>query len=102
LFPLFATGVKFTLGVIDTGGKLPPVLRTPMVEKLSQSQQHQQYLWKNLPSVSLILIVHLDLRISPQIFEKFLNDPKVIFTVLVRQCAMCFFPLDSNFLLSKA
>jgi hypothetical protein len=30
LFPLFAidTGVKFTEGVVDTGGKLPPVSTT--------------------------------------------------------------------------
>jgi hypothetical protein len=46
----FATGVvdtggKFTDGVVDTGGNLPPV--------------------------ALILLVHLDLRISPQIIEKF-------------------------------
>jgi hypothetical protein len=43
----FATGVvdtggKFAAGVVDTGGNLPPV--------------------------SLTLVVHLDLRISPRIF----------------------------------
>jgi hypothetical protein len=32
----------------------------------------------NLPLVWLIPVVHLDLRISPQIFEKILNDPEVI------------------------
>jgi hypothetical protein len=57
LFPLFATGVnntggKFAAGVVDTGGKLPPVSLTPEV--------------------------HLDLRISPRIFEKIRNDPNVI------------------------
>jgi hypothetical protein len=31
------------------------------------------------PSVSLILVVHLDLPLSPQIFENIWNDPKVIF-----------------------
>jgi hypothetical protein len=36
---------KFAAGVVDTGGA-------------------------NLPPVSLIAVVHLDLRISPQIFEK--------------------------------
>ncbi len=25
MFPLFATGVKFAAGVVDTGGNLPPV-----------------------------------------------------------------------------
>jgi hypothetical protein len=32
----------------------------------------------NLPPVSLTPVVHLDLRISPQIFEKIQNDPNVI------------------------
>jgi hypothetical protein len=55
VFPLFATGVvdtgsKFAAGVVDTGGKLP--------------------------LVSLIPVVHLDLQISPQIFEK--NVPNAI------------------------
>jgi hypothetical protein len=59
----FATGVvdtggKFAAGVVDTGGNLPPVA--------------------NLPPVSLTLVVHLDLRISPRIFEKIRNDPNVI------------------------
>jgi hypothetical protein len=62
LFPLFATGV------IDIGGNLPPASLIPAA---------------NLPPVSLIPVtnlplvsttqaevVHLDLRISPQIFEK--------------------------------
>ncbi len=33
----------------------------------------------NLPPVSLTLVVHLDLRISPRIFEKIQNDSTVIF-----------------------
>ncbi len=49
----FAAGVvdtdsKFAAGVVDTGGNLPPVVHL------------------------------LDLRISPRIFEKILNDPYVI------------------------
>jgi hypothetical protein len=32
----------------------------------------------NLPPVSLIPVVHLDLRLSPRIFEKILNSPKAI------------------------
>jgi hypothetical protein len=61
LFPSFATGVidtggKFAAGVVDTGGKLPPVSLIPAA---------------NLPPVSLIPVVHLYLRISPRIFEKF-------------------------------
>jgi hypothetical protein len=48
----FAAGVvdtvgKFATGVVDTGGKLPPVL--------------------------LIPVVHLDLRLSPRIFDKIRN-----------------------------
>ncbi len=46
------TGGKFAAGVVDTGGNLPPVSLTP--------------------------VVHLYLRISPQIFEKIQNDPNVI------------------------
>jgi hypothetical protein len=38
--------------IIDTGGNL-------------------RNRWENLPPVSLIPVVHLDLRISPEIFEKF-------------------------------
>jgi hypothetical protein len=43
---------KFAAGVVDTGGNLPPVSLTP--------------------------VVHLDLRISPPIFEKIPNDPSFI------------------------
>jgi hypothetical protein len=31
LFPLFATGGKFAAGVVDTGGKLPPLSNLPTV-----------------------------------------------------------------------
>jgi hypothetical protein len=49
------TGGKFAAGVFDTGGKLPPASLTPV---------------ENLPPVSLIPVANLDLRISPQLFEK--------------------------------
>jgi hypothetical protein len=42
---------------------LPPVSLTPVA---------------NLPPVSLAPVVHLDLQISPRIFEKIRNDPNVI------------------------
>jgi hypothetical protein len=63
LFQLFATDVlytggKFTAGVIDTGGNLLPVLFT---------------------TVLLTMVVHLDLRKSPQIFKKILM-PLMIFS----------------------
>ncbi len=58
------TGGKFAAGVVDTGGNLPPVLLTPAA---------------NLPPVSLTPVVHLNLRISPRIFEKIRNDPNFIF-----------------------
>jgi hypothetical protein len=48
----FDTAGKFATGVVDTGGNLPPVSLTP--------------------------VVHLDLQISPRIFEKFRNDLNVI------------------------
>ncbi len=54
---------KFAAGVVDTDGNLPTVSLTPVA---------------NLPPVSLTPVVHIDLRISPQIFEKILNDPNVI------------------------
>ncbi len=53
------TGGKFAAGVVDTGGNLPTVSLTPV-------------------AVLLTPVVHLDLRISPQIFEKNQNDPNVI------------------------
>ncbi len=49
---------------------LPPVSTTPSVPVAPAP---------NLPPVSLIPVVHLHLRISPQIFEIFWNDPNVIF-----------------------
>ncbi len=58
------TGGKFAARVVDTGGNFPPVLLTPVA---------------NLPPVSLTPVVHIDLRISPRIFEKIQNDPNDIF-----------------------
>ncbi len=62
----FATGVvdtggKFAAGAVDTGSNLPPVSLTPVA---------------NFPPTP---VVHLDLQISPRIFEKIRNDPTVIF-----------------------
>jgi hypothetical protein len=62
------TGGKFAASVVDTGGNLPPVSLTPPVA--------------NLPPMLLTLVVHLDLRISPRIFEKIRNDPNVIIRAL--------------------
>ncbi len=39
-------------------------------------------LMANLPLMSMIPVVHLDLGISPQIFWKIWNDPNIIFQVL--------------------
>ncbi len=54
---LLALVAKFAAGVVDNGSNLPTVSLTP---------------------VSLTLVVHLDLQISLQIFEKIRNDPNVI------------------------
>jgi hypothetical protein len=80
---LFATGVvytggKYAAGVIDTGGNLPPASLTPVgnlppvlfkpVANLPPVSTTLANWWKNLPLVSLILVVHLELQISPRIF----------------------------------
>jgi hypothetical protein len=74
LFPLFATagavdtGGKITHGgVVDTCSNLQPVSLTPAA------------LVTNLPLVSLITVVHLDLLISPRIFDTIWNDSNFIF-----------------------
>ncbi len=54
---------KFAAGVVDTGGKFA----AGVVDIAG-----------NLPPVSLTLVVHLDLRISPRTLEKIRNDPNVI------------------------
>ncbi len=83
MFPLFATGV------VDTGGKLsltpvanlPPVSTTQgeLLAKFSAGVVDTGGKFAaavvdtggKLPLVLLIPVVHLDFRISPQIFEKF-------------------------------
>jgi hypothetical protein len=52
----------FATGVVDTGH---------WWQICRWYQQHQRNLWQNLPLVSLIPVVHLDLRISPRILKKF-------------------------------
>jgi hypothetical protein len=61
------TGGKFAAGIIDTSGNnLPPVSITP-----------EELVAKFAAGVVGIPVVHLHLRISPQIFEKIRNDPSV-------------------------
>jgi hypothetical protein len=50
------TGAKFITGVIDNGGKFA----TDVIA-----------IGCNLPSMSMTQVVHLDLQISLQVFEKF-------------------------------
>jgi hypothetical protein len=77
LFQLFATdgldtGGKLTTAVVDTGGNLPLVLLTQVLTTPEVPVQ-------NLLLVSLIPVVHLDLRISQLIFERNLKDLYIIF-----------------------
>jgi hypothetical protein len=65
LFTLFATGVNKTRG---TGGK---ICRRCPGGKFAAGVDTGS----NLQPVSLTLVVHLDLRISPRIFKKIQNDP---------------------------
>jgi hypothetical protein len=72
LIPLFATGVidtggKFAAGIVDTGGKFATGINNT-----------SENWWQNLPPVSLIPVVNLELRISPRIFEKNRNGPNGI------------------------
>jgi hypothetical protein len=55
---------------LTPAANLPPVSTTIAV------------LMANLPPVSLIPVVHLDLQISPRIFEKILNNPNTIISGL--------------------
>ncbi len=54
---------KFAAVSLIPAALLPPVSLTPVA---------------NLPPVLLIPVVHLDLRISPRIFEKIRNGPNAI------------------------
>jgi hypothetical protein len=62
---------------------LPPALLTlaanlPLVSTTQGKLVAKFATSGNLPLVSLTLVVQLDLRISPRIFEKIRNDPNVI------------------------
>jgi hypothetical protein len=76
----FATGVvsHYLPPVSTTQGeqvaKMPPVSLIPV----ANLQLVPLIPAANLPTVSLTPVVHLDLRISPRIFEKIRNDPNVI------------------------
>ncbi len=94
MYPLFATGVidtavanlppvsttlaklveKFAAGVADTGGKFA----AGVVVTGSNFAASVVDTVANLPPVSLILVVHLDLRLFPRIFEKIRNGPNAI------------------------
>ncbi len=52
---------------------------TIMTEIHKIAQRKKTTVLANLPPVSLIPVVYLDLRISPRIFEKIRDDPNVIF-----------------------
>jgi hypothetical protein len=77
--PIISPPVSLTLVA-----NLPAVSLIP-VAIYQQYQQDQGYRWQNLRRcvliqvVSLILMMLLDLRISPLIFERILNDPNAIF-----------------------
>jgi hypothetical protein len=68
----FATG-----GVVDSGGKLPPVSATPAVPVKNLPLvslipvANLPLVSLNLRTVSVMPVVQLDLRISPRIFEKY-------------------------------
>ncbi len=66
---------KFATGVVDTGGKFA----TGVVDTSSKFAAVVVYNGGKLPPVSLITVVHLHLRISPQIFDKIGNDSNIIF-----------------------
>jgi hypothetical protein len=61
LFPLFG---KFTAGIVDIGRE--SMTQSVLVAKVTAVVVDSGV---NLPLVSLIPVVHLNLRISPQIFE---------------------------------
>jgi hypothetical protein len=57
---------KFAAGFVVTSGKF------------ATGVNYTSGNFANLPPVSLIPVVHLDLRISPRILEKIQKDPSVI------------------------
>ncbi len=74
------TSGKFAAGVVDTSGKLPPALLTPVTKLPLVSLTSMTNfplvsttlvkLVEKFAPVSLIPVVHIDLRISPRMFEK--------------------------------
>jgi hypothetical protein len=68
----------FATGVVDTDGKVPLMSLTPAAN-LAPASKILAVSLANLLMVSLTPVVHLDLRISPRIFEKIPNDPSVPF-----------------------
>jgi hypothetical protein len=78
---------NFAAGIVDTGGKFATGFNnaSEMVEKFAAGVVDTGGNFAacvvdvaNLLPVSLIPVVHLDLRISPQIFEKNRNGLKLI------------------------
>jgi hypothetical protein len=72
LFQLFAAGVndtggKFAAGVVHTGGNLPPASLAPPPVSLTPLATQGKLVANFATSFP---VVHLDLRISPRIFEK--------------------------------
>ncbi len=64
---------KFAAGVVDTGGKFAAgvnAVSTTQGELVAKFAAGVVDTGGNLPPVSLTPVVHLDLRISSQIFEK--------------------------------
>ncbi len=78
MFPLFANGGKFATGIKNTRGKFAAGATT-LPENLPPVSATSAVPMANLLPVSLIPVVHLDLRISLSIFEKIQTDPNVIF-----------------------
>jgi hypothetical protein len=73
LFPLFATSVSAAAGIVDTGGKFATGINN------ISGTDGKMPLVLLIPVANLTPVVHLDLRISPWIFETIRNDPNVIF-----------------------
>jgi hypothetical protein len=65
-FDLYTPHRFVTGGVVDNGGKLPPVSATPAVPV-----KNLPLVSLNLRTVSVMPVVQLDSRISPRIFEKY-------------------------------
>ncbi len=68
----FVAAVLVDTGVLDTGGKFATGVNDTGGQWKSPERCDQ---W---PPVSMTPVVHLDLRISPRIFEKIRNNPNII------------------------